>query len=361
MLAVLRSTFPHLFPRDLAAVASCNKKFNEEANILATQTLAKLFPGAKMQDSVLFELHLRWVFKYSCTCAALTEADQAAIKSNFANMECNKQQVESLLGGDDAKSAYARFLPYLRCDWGEQDDYSRLGSSRVQGLPDLPLDEEWPCTEEGSEENVPWENRKQGVSEGLEGRIRICDVDEDESPLIFLAQINLAEAKQGFLGDDGSRPWPFPSSGILYFFLGESSCTQRVIYYDGPVDSEHLCPARPSVFNQQEILPEGLGDRGSAKRYVFSRCYRYLEDSGGDDDEYCSIGNYMVAPGRGNDVVLLCDNAGLQHGDCQTLVITLGIRDLLKRNFDVLDTVEPATYDMDSVFFSKRYPGYQRC
>ena len=101
----------------------------------AVRGLARSFPDAVVADkrSALFELLWRWEYKYSCTTAALNQADKVAIRAivaslglaeEFASSECHGK-------GDHEKC--------LRMDWAETDDYSSVGGSRVQGIPDFPL------------------------------------------------------------------------------------------------------------------------------------------------------------------------------------------------------------------------------
>ena len=121
--------------------------------------MARFFPEAVVADcrSALFELLWRWEYKYTCTTAALNQADKAAIRAivaslglaqKFASSECHGE-------GDDEKF-FAHCVPSLRMDWGETDDYSRVGGSRVQGIPDFPLTMKWPCVCVGAEGSTPW-------------------------------------------------------------------------------------------------------------------------------------------------------------------------------------------------------------
>lgn len=81
----------------------------------------------------------------------------------------------------------------------QEEDYSRLGNSRIAGYPDLPPSIAWPCT-------------------------------EDDEHYTFLAQINLGEMP--FSPVEG-----MPNEGMLYFFLGLDEpaydIEHQVYYYNG--------------------------------------------------------------------------------------------------------------------------------
>lgn len=237
---------------------------------------------------------------------------------------------------------------------------------------------------------------------GLKERVRIAQIEEGENPLLFLAQVNFAEAKDAFLAGDDSRPWPFPAAGLMYFFIGSSGHgwfdQQKVLFYGGPVDKYHLAPTHPSVIccikqdvegHKVKTVPEGytgeVRERTNcfylpgalrsfgAKRYVFSRGYTLLSDSQDEECIHESFGAaltesnlrasgsfahgggdsnvYMVSPNQSKDrVVLLRDNCGFQHGDCQSLFVTMSIQDLLKRNFEAVSGM-PDRFDSSQVEF----------
>lgn len=63
---------------------------------------------------------------------------------------------------------------------GEQENYEKIGNSRIAGYPDLPSSIEWPC-------------------------------DEDGEYWTFIAQINLSELPRNVVNE-------LPQEGILYFF-----------------------------------------------------------------------------------------------------------------------------------------------
>lgn len=106
-----------------------------------------------------------------------------------------------------------------------KENYERVGNSRIAGRPDLPPSIEWPCTEDGE-------------------------------AYTFLAQINLSELP--FLPADN-----WPSSGMLYFFLGLDEpaydVEHQVFYYDG--DLTHLTLAS---------LPEGTEEINAEERDFIS-------------------------------------------------------------------------------------------
>lgn len=74
-----------------------------------------------------------------------------------------------------------------------------------------------------SDENVEWgadHIKELGVTAPLEERLRVCPIAEDKYPLIFISQINLSDARRGYAPRSNDEyVWPFPSTGILYFFL----------------------------------------------------------------------------------------------------------------------------------------------
>ncbi len=103
----------------------------------------------------------------------------------------------------------------------DKENYKQVGSSRIAGCPDLPPSIEWPCTEDGE-------------------------------AYTFLAQINLSELP--FLPSDH-----WPSSGMLYFFLGMDEpaydVDHQVIYYNGDLTNLALTK-----------LPEGVEEVNADER-----------------------------------------------------------------------------------------------
>jgi uncharacterized protein YwqG len=109
----------------------------------------------------------------------------------------------------------------------EEEDYSRVGNSRIAGCPDLPPSIQWP-------------------------------IDPDGEYWTFIAQINLEELPLS--------PYEgFPKRGILYFFLGLDEpaydIDHRIFYYDGdlsalkktdpPKDREEICEERREFVSHQ--------------------------------------------------------------------------------------------------------------
>ncbi|MDM5153188.1 YwqG family protein [Bacillus sp. DX1.1] len=82
---------------------------------------------------------------------------------------------------------------------GEQENYEKIGNSRIAGYPDLPSSIEWPC-------------------------------DEDGEYWTFIAQINLSELPRNVVNE-------LPQEGILYFFLGLDEpaydVDHKIFYYNG--------------------------------------------------------------------------------------------------------------------------------
>ncbi|KOY81774.1 DUF1963 domain-containing protein [Lysinibacillus macroides] len=103
----------------------------------------------------------------------------------------------------------------------DKENYKQVGSSRIAGCPDLPPSIDWPCTEDGE-------------------------------AYTFLAQINLSELP--FLPSDH-----WPSSGMLYFFLGMDEpaydVDHQVIYYNGDLTNLALTK-----------LPEGVEEVNADER-----------------------------------------------------------------------------------------------
>lgn len=108
-----------------------------------------------------------------------------------------------------------------------EEDYSRIGNSRIAGCPDLPPSIQWP-------------------------------IDPDGEFWTFIAQINLEELPLS--------PYEgFPKRGMLYFFLGLDEpaydIDHRILYYDGdlsvlkrtepPKDSEEICEERRDFISHQ--------------------------------------------------------------------------------------------------------------
>lgn len=103
----------------------------------------------------------------------------------------------------------------------DKENYKQVGSSRIAGCPDLPPSIDWPCTEDGE-------------------------------AYTFLVQINLSELP--FLPSDH-----WPSSGMLYFFLGMDEpaydVDHQVIYYNGDLTNLALTK-----------LPEGVEEVNADER-----------------------------------------------------------------------------------------------
>lgn len=100
----------------------------------------------------------------------------------------------------------------------EPDDYSQVGNSRYGGLPDLPVDFEWPCDSYGR-----------------------C--------FSFEIQINLSEVPP-FVGK-----W-LPESGMLYFFWDDA--TPRLCYSESAELTKTLPPdyKGPDAANGTPIIPQ---------------------------------------------------------------------------------------------------------
>ncbi len=113
----------------------------------------------------------------------------------------------------------------LRFELASKENYEQVGNSRVAGRPDLPPSIEWPCTADGE-------------------------------AYTFLAQINLSELP--FLPSDN-----WPSSGMLYFFLGLDEpaydVEHQVIYYNGDLANLTLAS-----------LPEGVEEVNAEERDFMS-------------------------------------------------------------------------------------------
>jgi len=280
-------------------------------------------------------------------------------------------------GAGDEEIFFAHWVPSLRMEWGEPDDYSCLGASRVQGIPDLPRNWEWPTADTNDWDNVkPWGeevDQAQGVScvEGLKERVEVAQIAEGKTPMIFLAQVNLAEAKTAWAEGDSSRPWPLPSRGLLYCFTGEWG-QQKVLFYEGEIDSNQLIPTHPSTFGGG-LATDATSRHLGARRYTFSRAYTLLADR--DDEDYLyqrfdpaisasrpagaangdgDSGLCMMGPydnGSMATVVLLRDNCGFQFGDCQNLFVTIPMQDLLRRNFKAVEERKCYPSDTQRVYF----------
>jgi uncharacterized protein YwqG len=100
------------------------------------------------------------------------------------------------------------------------DSYDELGNTRFGGLPDLPLNLEYPT----------------------------LTIDEEEKGYQFIAQINCASiaSLQDYL----------PRTGVLYFFINDQGdFTPKVLYYDGETD--HLKSAKELNFDEEFIYDEG--------------------------------------------------------------------------------------------------------
>ncbi|HEU0125081.1 MAG TPA: YwqG family protein, partial [Flavobacterium sp.] len=100
------------------------------------------------------------------------------------------------------------------------DSYNELGNTRFGGLPDLPLNLEYPTV----------------------------TIDEEKKGYQFIAQINCTSIAdlQDYL----------PRTGILYFFIkDQEDFTPKVIYYDGETD--HLKSAKELNFDEEFIYDEG--------------------------------------------------------------------------------------------------------
>lgn len=221
---------PFLLPHNLAAIGSCAKDLAAPMEDAAKIGFALAFPGVMLIDDklrVAFEWHSRRMFKLYCTHFALTTSDKSSIADTFGK----RPSLEKAFAEDPA-FFYKHFVPYLKLDRSSSDaddDYSILGQSRAMGLPDFPIDLPWPtCTQaekgwDSSDENVEWgadHIKELGVTAPLEERLRVCPIAEDKYPLIFISQINLSDARRGYAPRSNDEyVWPFPSTGILYFFL----------------------------------------------------------------------------------------------------------------------------------------------
>lgn len=113
----------------------------------------------------------------------------------------------------------------LQFEIDQEENYAQVGNSRIAGQPDLPSSIEWPITEDGE-------------------------------AYTFLAQINLSELP--LLPIDH-----WPSSGMLYFFLGLDEpaydIDHKVFYYDGDLTDLTLTS-----------LPEGLEEINGEERDFIS-------------------------------------------------------------------------------------------
>lgn len=113
----------------------------------------------------------------------------------------------------------------LQFEVNQEENYAQIGNSRIAGRPDLPPSIKWPITEDGE-------------------------------AYTFLAQINLSELP--LLPTDH-----WPSSGMLYFFLGLDEpaydIDHQVFYYDGDLADLTLAS-----------LPEGLEEINGEERDFIS-------------------------------------------------------------------------------------------
>lgn len=138
---VLELVLSSLFPRNLCVVGLCNTGLLGSAQASAVRALARFFPEAVVADSrsALFELLWRWEYKYTCTTAALNQADKAAIRAivaslglaeEFASSECH--------GAGDDEKFFAHFVPSLRMDWGETDTTAVSAARAYRGSQTSP-------------------------------------------------------------------------------------------------------------------------------------------------------------------------------------------------------------------------------
>lgn len=105
----------------------------------------------------------------------------------------------------------------------EEENYTKVGNSRIGGYPDLPSNIQWPC--------------------------------EEDEYYTFIAQINLSELPQNVVEE-------LPKEGILYFFLGidepSYDIEHKVFYYNGDITKlEKTMPPKGKeevCFDEREFI-----------------------------------------------------------------------------------------------------------
>ncbi|MBU3107967.1 DUF1963 domain-containing protein [Clostridium gasigenes] len=113
-----------------------------------------------------------------------------------------KLKLENIIEKNNLKDIQALMLkdaePCFSICIQEEEDYKKIGNSRIGGYPDLPPNIQWPV--------------------------------EEDNYYTFIAQINLSELP----GNDIKF---LPNKGIMYFFLGfddmASDIDHKVLYYNG--------------------------------------------------------------------------------------------------------------------------------
>lgn len=197
----------------------------------------------------------------------------------------------------DLAAAWAAMLrPHVSLQAGEDmhDDVTPPLSSKFGGLPDLPVGEPWPIR---SPYGYPDTDRRR-FSESL----------EEEAPLTFLAQINLAEVgnypldlglpSEGllqFFYDAKNQPWGFdpcdaPGRRIIYVPAGTP--TVRARHPDGkPLMTRSISMSAGSSLPSYWTLKQAVEPVSECDEDFFENAYESFE---GDEPDLHSSGGSQI-------------------------------------------------------------------